>query len=181
MFTVFPWVDSILINGFVNGKKLKNNLDEFSWLEIVFRRPFRSNFNPPPEFWDDTCMGYFTDTIVVLMLLRFFTFGCFTFTIGIFLCTWILRLTFQKILHGKAVSVFTATRLTKWRENPIWFSSHAKKKSYRVCDWSYDIFHVWKNRMTNKIASQKKSDDFYSKRLLCVNLSTRIIININWY
>ena len=30
--------------------------------------------------------------------------------------------------------------------------------------------------MTNEIASPKRSDDFCSKRLLCVNLSTHIII-----
>ena len=40
----------------------------------------------------------------------------------------------------------------------------------------YTIFFTCEeNRMTNRIASQKKSDDFYSKGLWCVYLSTHII------
>ena len=37
-FKSLPWIDSISINGFINGKKFKKNLNEVSWLEMFVRR-----------------------------------------------------------------------------------------------------------------------------------------------
>ena len=58
VFPDFPWIDSISINGFILWEKVK---EELKWIQLpgnALSSLFRSNFNPPPEFRDDTCMAY---------------------------------------------------------------------------------------------------------------------------
>ena len=61
VFPDFLWVDSISINGFMNGKKLKKSLNEVSCLEMLFRRSSKAISIHHQNFGrDDTCMAYLT-------------------------------------------------------------------------------------------------------------------------
>ena len=100
------------------------------------------------------------------MLLLFLIFGRFTIAFGSFLCILNSSLAIsENSSPGKAVLVFAATRLMKWRYNPIrFFFTHDKNRIGLVIGYTI-FFTCEENRMTNRIAAQKWSDDFNSKRL----------------
>ena len=62
VFLDILWINSILCNGYINHnevEKLKKNLAEVSWQQMVFNSSlYRSDFNPPESF--GTTLAWFT-------------------------------------------------------------------------------------------------------------------------
>lgn len=83
----------------------------------------------------------------------------------VFFASWILRLTFQTILHGKAVLAFTGTYEMAVKSDTVFFT-HEKNRIGLVIGHTI-FFACEENRMTNRIASQKSGRFLFEAFVMC--------------